>query len=79
GNSPLETTGSLKNFSSSLDSTHNITVPMLMMNGRYDWSDEAVEPLFLAIPNVKRVTFSNSSHLLHFDEKERFMKTVSRW
>ncbi|KAJ7787542.1 Alpha/Beta hydrolase protein [Mycena olivaceomarginata] len=69
GNSPLEITGSTKDWSS-LEIAHGITVPTLMMNGRYDWSDEGS-----GTPSL----FSNSSHLLHFEEKERFMEILSKW
>ncbi|KAJ7577924.1 proline iminopeptidase [Mycena floridula] len=78
GDSPWEVKGTTKDWSA-LEIAHDITVPTLLMNGRYDWSDEAVEPLFRAIPVVKWVAFSNSSHLLHIEEKERFMDVVSKW
>ncbi|THU80841.1 proline-specific peptidase [Dendrothele bispora CBS 962.96] len=78
GDSPLETKGSVQNWSA-LKTAYNITVPTLLLNGHYDWSDEAMTPLFWAIPFVRWVTFSNSSHLLHFEEKERFMNMVSTW
>lgn len=68
----------MKNWSA-LETAYNVTVPTLLMNGRYDWSDKAMEPLFWVIPAVKWVTFSDSSHLLHFEEKERFMDIVSTW
>ncbi|THU98093.1 proline-specific peptidase [Dendrothele bispora CBS 962.96] len=78
GDSPLEIKGSLQNWSA-LKTACDIAVPTLLLNGHYDWSDEAMEPLFWKIPIVKWVTFSNSSHLLHFEEKERFMNIVSTW
>ncbi|KAL0571022.1 hypothetical protein V5O48_010943 [Marasmius crinis-equi] len=78
GDQPLDTTGSIRGWSA-LTSAHNINVPTLLLNGHYDWSDEAMEPLLWAIPVVRWVTFSNSSHLLHFEEKDRFMSIVSTW
>ncbi|KAJ7577484.1 proline-specific peptidase [Mycena floridula] len=78
GDSPLETKGALKNWSA-MGIAGDIDVPTLLMNGRYDWSDEPMAPLFWLIPVVKWVTFSNSSHLLHLEEKGRFMDIVSRW
>jgi L-proline amide hydrolase len=71
-------TGTIKNWSA-WDTAHRIPVPTLLMNGHYDWSDDAVDPLFWALPVVKWVSFSNSSHLLHFEEKQRFMDIVSSW
>jgi len=78
GDNPRKLTGSLKGWSS-VETAHNIGVPTLLLNGQYDWSDEAVAPLFREIPRVKWVKFSNSSHLLHFEEKERFVKQVGAW
>ncbi|KAJ7922507.1 Alpha/Beta hydrolase protein [Mycena leptocephala] len=78
GNSALGMTGTIKNWSA-WDTAHRIPVPTLLMNGHYDWSDDAVDPLFWALPVVKWVSFSNSSHLLHFEEKQRFMDIVSSW
>ncbi|KAF5350194.1 hypothetical protein D9758_007821 [Tetrapyrgos nigripes] len=78
GNNPLETTGTIKDWSARKSAKH-IAVPTLLLNGYYDWSDEATEPLLWDIPVVRWVTFSNSSHLLHFEEPERFMDMVSNW
>ncbi|KAL0577437.1 hypothetical protein V5O48_004547 [Marasmius crinis-equi] len=78
GDQPLDTTGSTRDWSA-LNSAHKIDVPTLMVNGYYDWSDEAMEPLFWALSVVRWVTFSKSSHLLHFEEKERFMSMLSTW
>ncbi|KAE9410795.1 proline-specific peptidase [Gymnopus androsaceus JB14] len=64
GDNPRKLTGSLKGWSS-VETAHNIGVPTLLLNGQYDW--------------VKWVKFSNSSHLLHFEEKERFVKQVGAW
>ncbi|KAK7039401.1 proline-specific peptidase [Favolaschia claudopus] len=78
GISPLAITGSTKDWSS-LQTAHFITVPTMIMNGQYDWSDEALQPLLSSIPVVEWVKFADSSHLLHFEETEKFMKTLSTW
>ncbi|KAK7028391.1 proline-specific peptidase [Favolaschia claudopus] len=78
GTDPLAITGSTKDWSS-LQTAHFITVPTMILNGQYDWSDEALQPLLSSIPVVEWVKFADSSHLLHFEEKERFMETLSKW
>jgi pimeloyl-ACP methyl ester carboxylesterase len=68
-------TGTIQGWSA-IESSKNIAVPTLIMNGVYDWSDEATAPLFWNITKAKWITFSNASHLLHFEDPERFIKTV---
>ncbi|TVY75753.1 L-amino acid amidase [Lachnellula suecica] len=54
---------------------HKIEVPTLILNGRYDEAtDLCMEPWFRTIPKVKWVTFENSSHMAHFEDRERFMQ-----
>ncbi|KAJ7094793.1 hypothetical protein C8R44DRAFT_645236 [Mycena epipterygia] len=51
---------------------------MLLLNGRYDQArDSVVAPFFQKIPRIKWVTFAESSHMLHFEERERYMEVVS--
>jgi L-proline amide hydrolase len=47
------------------------------MNGRYDEArDPVVAPFFREIPRVRWVTFAESSHVLHFEERERCMEIL---
>lgn len=57
-----------------------INVPTLLINGRYDEAtDQCVLPYFDAIDKVKWIGFANSSHMPHWEERERFMDVVSRF
>ncbi|KAI0976247.1 proline iminopeptidase [Xylaria arbuscula] len=54
---------------------HKIEVPVLLLNGRYDEvRDTCVEPWFRSIPRIRWVTLEKSSHMTHFEERERFME-----
>ncbi|KAJ3929512.1 MAG: Alpha/Beta hydrolase protein [Lentinula lateritia] len=76
GPSEFHTTGSLKNWTV-VEDAHKINVPTLLTNGRLDEAqDEVVVPFFEAIPRVKWVKFANSSHMPHFEERERYMKEM---
>ena len=72
-------TGTLKDWSV-VDEVHKITVPTLLLNGRYDEAqDSAMMEFFTRLPNAKWVQFSESSHIAHFEERERFMAVVGGW
>lgn len=55
-----------------------ISAPTLILNGHYDWSDEAVEPFISRIPVVEWVHFDDSSHTMLFEEPKKFIDVVSR-
>ncbi|KAL2037445.1 hypothetical protein N7G274_009725 [Stereocaulon virgatum] len=79
GPSELVSTGNLKNWSA-IDEAHNIMVPTLLINGKYDEvQDVAVAPFFEQISKVKWVTLEQSSHMGHFEERKRFMEIVGRF
>ncbi|RDI87918.1 Kinesin-like protein [Venturia inaequalis] len=68
--------GSLKDWSvkGKLDI---ITVSTLLLNGRYDEAtDWVTKPYFEEIPRVRWYTFSESSHMPHWEERDRFMEIV---
>ena len=68
--------GSLKDWEGWQDA-HKINVETLLINGRYDEvTDASVEPWFKHIPKVKWITLENSSHMSHYEERERFMQVV---
>ncbi|TFK93667.1 proline-specific peptidase [Polyporus arcularius HHB13444] len=76
GPSEFFITGSLKDWSI-VDDIHKITVPTLLLNGRYDEAqDSIVVPFFRALSKVKWYTFSESSHMPQYEERERFMQIV---
>lgn len=71
--------GSLKTWSV-IDRLHNITVPTLVINGRYDGAqDEAVLPFFNNISKCRWVRFDSSSHLPQFEEPERFFEVLGEF
>ncbi|EIN10808.1 proline iminopeptidase [Punctularia strigosozonata HHB-11173 SS5] len=77
GPSEFHIIGSLRDWSI-LDQIHSISVPTLLINGRYDEAtDEVVQPFFDSIPKVKWVTFSESSHMPQWEERERYMEVVA--
>jgi hypothetical protein len=48
-----------------------------MLNGRFDEAqDSAMNSFFERITMVKWVQFAESSHMSHYEERERFMQTV---
>jgi L-proline amide hydrolase len=74
GPSEFTITGNLKDWEGWKDS-HQIEVPTLLLNGRYDEvRDACVEPWFRTIPKVKWVTLEKSAHMTHYEERERFME-----
>ncbi len=59
------------------DIWHEINVPTLLLNGRYDEAQNSVNvPFFRALSKVKWVPFSESSHMPQHEERERFMQVV---
>lgn len=60
-----------------IEDAHKIIAPTLLVNGRLDEAqDTVVTPFFREIPRVKWVTFANSSHMVHHEERQRFMEIV---
>ncbi|KAI6090757.1 Alpha/Beta hydrolase protein [Hypoxylon rubiginosum] len=79
GPSEIVVTGSLKDWDGS-EQAKNINVNTLLLNGRYDEVSElCVEPWFRSIPRIKWVVFENSSHMAHWEERERYMQLVGRF
>ncbi|KAJ3533754.1 hypothetical protein NMY22_g7210 [Coprinellus aureogranulatus] len=76
GRGTFEITGPIKDWSV-LDQLPNIQVPTLVINGLDDsCRDTAVAPFVEKIPDVRWVKFTNSSHMAHFEEREKFMQTI---
>ncbi|KAI0660914.1 prolyl aminopeptidase-2 [Cubamyces menziesii] len=77
GPSEFHVIGSLKNWSI-IDEAHKINVPTFLLNGAYDEAaDSSVMPFFKFIPKVKWFTFAESSHMPHWEEREKYMKLVA--
>jgi proline-specific peptidase len=76
GPSEFYVVGTLKSWDIS-ERLLKIKVPVLLINGRYDEAqDEVVQPLFDGIEHAKWVQFSDSAHMPHFEERERYMQVV---
>ena len=71
--------GSLKDWSV-VDKVHEISVPTLLMSGRYDEATPAtVQPFFDGIPNVAWEIFESSSHMPFVEETERYLSVVEEF
>lgn len=77
GTNEFHITGSLKPWSV-VDQLHRITVPTLVINGRYDEAtDLCVAPFLQRIPRVRYAKFEQSSHTPHLEEEELFLDVVN--
>lgn len=57
---------------------HRIQAPTLILNGQYDEAqDVCVLPFFQRIPKAKWYTFPESSHMPHWEEREKYMQVVN--
>jgi len=57
---------------------HLISVPTLLTNGKYDEViDISVRPWAENIPHNKWVRFENSSHMAHWEEREKYMEVIA--
>ncbi|KAH8109255.1 proline-specific peptidase [Phellopilus nigrolimitatus] len=60
------------------DRAHLIRAPTLIINGEYDYmTDAVVSPYFRGIEKVKWVKFALSSHMPHWEERERYIGVVN--
>lgn len=76
GPSEILCVGSLKEWEG-YSTAHLIDSEVLLINGRYDEvQDLAVAPWFHAIKKVKWLHLEKSSHMGHFEERERHMQQV---
>jgi L-proline amide hydrolase len=77
GPNEFHITGSMRTWSV-IDRLHAITVPTLVINGAHDEAtDDTVRPYAEKIPNARWITFPDSSHLPHVEEREAFMTAVA--
>ncbi|KAF9000125.1 proline iminopeptidase [Cyathus striatus] len=63
-----------------IDSLHMVRVPVFLINGRFDVSQDFVNiPMFNSLPKVRWVTFENSSHTPFWEERGKYMDTISKF
>ncbi|KAI0880339.1 uncharacterized protein GGS22DRAFT_193399 [Annulohypoxylon maeteangense] len=68
GPSEFTITGNFKDWEGWKEA-HNINVPTLLVNGKYDEvTDSCARTWFNTIPRIRWVTLENSSHMTHFEE-----------
>ncbi|MDT0261670.1 proline iminopeptidase-family hydrolase [Jatrophihabitans lederbergiae] len=76
GPSEFHVVGSLKSWTV-VDRLPRITVPTLIISGRYDEATPvAVQPFFDLIPDSRWRVFAESSHMPHVEETERYLAVV---
>jgi L-proline amide hydrolase len=69
--------GTMKDWSIE-DRLHEISVPTLLISGRYDEATpHVVKPYVDRVPGIEWVLFEQSSHMPHVEERELCMHTVS--
>ncbi|KAJ7792084.1 proline-specific peptidase [Mycena leptocephala] len=55
-------------------------VPTLLINGEYDYlTDKVCAPFYWGIDRIKWVKFALSSHMPHWEERERYMQVVGQF
>jgi len=76
GPSVFTMTGSIKTWDIRPE-LHKISVPVLLTNGAFEaTSDAVIAPVFQAVAKAKWVTFAQSAHIPHLEERERYMQIV---
>ena len=63
-----------------IDRLHEVDVPTLVINGRYDIAQDWVMAAYREkIPNAKWTEFENSSHTPFWEERKAYMEEVARF
>lgn len=76
GPNEFHVVGTLKDWSI-VDRVGRISVPTLLVSGRYDEATEAtIQPYADGISDVRWEIFENSSHMPHVEEEEAFLRLV---
>jgi pimeloyl-ACP methyl ester carboxylesterase len=58
----------------------NITVPTLVLNGVNEGaSDKAIAPFVEGIPNVTYIKLHDSTHMPHWEERDRYIQVIGEW
>lgn len=58
---------------------HLIGVPTLLMNGVNEGADDLSQREFLKYIDAEWVKFDGSRHMSHWEERDKFMKVVTRF
>ncbi|KAF4615760.1 hypothetical protein D9613_012367 [Agrocybe pediades] len=57
-----------------------VTIPVLLINGRYDVSQDFVnQPIFHGLSKVKWTTFEESSHTPFWEERDKYMQRLDEF
>jgi L-proline amide hydrolase len=79
GPSEFHVIGSIKDWESK-DRLPEISVPVLLVSGRHDEAGPAVQRTLLdGLPTVEWTVFGDSSHMPHWEERDRYMEVVGSW
>ncbi len=79
GPSEFHVIGSIRDWQSN-DRLADIDVPTLLVSGRHDEATPALQETLLAgIRAAEWVSFEDSSHTPHLEERERYMRVVGEW
>lgn len=62
------------------DRLHEISVPALIVSGRHDEAGLPLqETLLTGLPRAELTVFGDSSHMPHWEERDRYMAVVGGW
>ncbi len=79
GPSEFHVIGSIRDWQAA-DRLNQISVPTLLVSGRYDEATPALQRTLLeGIAGSTWVQFDESSHMPHVEERERYMQVVGDW
>lgn len=79
GPSEFHVIGSIKDWQSK-DRLSSIDVPTLLVSGRFDEATPALQEVLRdGIGHADWVLFDESSHMPHYEERERYMQIVGDW
>jgi L-proline amide hydrolase len=79
GPSEFHVVGSIKDWQVK-DRLHEISVPALLVSGRYDEAGLPVqETLVNGLNQAEWTVFGDSSHMPHWEERGRYMEVVASW
>ncbi|HWG02072.1 MAG TPA: proline iminopeptidase-family hydrolase [Trebonia sp.] len=79
GPSEFHVIGSIKDWQVK-DRLPEISGPVLLVSGRHDEAGPAVQRTLLdGLPTVEWTVFGDSSHMPHWEERDRYMEVVGSW
>jgi L-proline amide hydrolase len=76
GPAEFQVTGTVRGWSI-VERVHAVSVPTLLLNGRFDEATAAVmQPFADRIPDVRWHVFESSSHVPHLEEPDTYLDVV---